>query len=138
MSKFVPALALAGILAAGVASLPARSADAPKGSFSEAQAKRGATLFSANCAMCHGEKLDGVSAPQLAGKEFLTKWSGQTAADLYDLMSTQMPLTAPGSLKPDEYLAILAFVLKSNGYAAGSAALDAGHLKGVKIVKPAN
>jgi mono/diheme cytochrome c family protein len=103
------------------------------GVYTAAQAAAGAKLFSADCAQCHGQKLEGIAGPALAGKAFLDKWSGQTADDLHYVMSTQMPLTAPGSLKPDEYLDLVAYVLQQNGYAPGSDPLTAAKLKGIKI-----
>jgi mono/diheme cytochrome c family protein len=101
--------------------------------YSNAQAKRGASLYAADCAMCHGAKLEGDSGPSLAGKDFLGRWDGQSAADLLDIVANQMPLSSPGSLKPDEALAVVAYLLHGNGFAAGEASLDASHAKGVKF-----
>ncbi len=105
------------------------------GVYSAAQAKAGGTLYAAQCAQCHGANLEGISGPALAGSDFMAKWSGQTADDLRDIIATQMPLTAPGSLKPAEVLAILAYILQQNKYPAGDAALTAAKTKSVKIVK---
>ena len=44
--------------------------------------------------------------------------------DLFTFMSQQMPMNAPASLPKEQYVAIMAFVLKSNGYPAGSKALS--------------
>jgi hypothetical protein len=35
---------------------------------------------------------------------------------LYDYVSKVMPFDAPGSLKPEEYWAILAYITRTNGY----------------------
>lgn len=105
------------------------------GVYTEAQAKAGLAIYTAQCSMCHGAKLEGVSGPQLVGSGFITKWSGQTADDLRDIIATQMPLTSPGSLKPTEVLSVLAYILQQNKYPAGSAALTAPKTKIVKIVK---
>ncbi|HEY5350553.1 MAG TPA: cytochrome c [Candidatus Lustribacter sp.] len=112
-------------------SLSAQSA----GVYTAAQAKDGGTLYAAHCSECHGAKLEGVSGPALAGGDFIAKWSGQTADDLRDVIATQMPLTAPGSLKPPEVLAVLAFILQRNSYPPGDAALTAAASKAVKIAK---
>jgi mono/diheme cytochrome c family protein len=103
------------------------------GVYSTAQAQQGAKLFAENCTACHGADLSGTSAPPLAGRTFMLKWNGQTAADLHDVASTQMPLTSPGSLKPAEYLALMAYILSKNGYPAGTAPLEKAKLKSVSI-----
>ena len=107
----------------------------PGDRFTEAQATHGATIFAAQCATCHGAKLEGGAGPQLAGDDFITKWSGQTADDVHYIVSTQMPLTNPGSLSPAEALAVVAYILQQNHYPAGPTALDAASLKTVKIAK---
>ena len=103
--------------------------------FTAAQAANGAKIFSAQCSSCHGAKLEGGAGPALAGSDFIAKWSGQTADDLHDIVSTQMPLTSPGSLSATEDLAVVAFILQSNGYTAGSDALTKAKLKSIKIAK---
>jgi mono/diheme cytochrome c family protein len=103
------------------------------GVYTAAQAQAGAKLFTENCAMCHAADLSGGAGPPLAGKAFVSKWSGQTADDLHDVVATQMPLTAPGSLKPPEYLALVAYILSKNGYPAGATALDKTNLKSITI-----
>ena len=65
------------------------------GVYSAAQASAGAKIFAAQCSMCHGVKLEGISGPPLAGGDFMSKWTGQTADDLRDVIATQMPLTSP-------------------------------------------
>ena len=126
--------ALAFALGAGALLRPSDpSAAQGSGVFTSAQAQQGAKLFSDDCAMCHGTDLSGGAGPPLAGKPFIGKWTGQTADDLHDVVSTQMPLTAPGSLKPGEYLALVAFILSKNGYPAGSAPLAKANLKSITI-----
>jgi mono/diheme cytochrome c family protein len=110
------------------------SAQSP-GAYTAAQATAGAALYKAQCSMCHGDKLEGVSGPALAGSDFISKWSGQTADDLRDVIATQMPLTAPGSLKPDEVMSVLSYILQQNKYPAGDAPLTPAKAKTVKIAK---
>ncbi len=105
------------------------------GVYTQAQAAQGAQLYAAQCASCHGAKLEGGAGPQLAGSDFIGKWSGQTADDVHDVIATQMPQTAPGSLKPAESLALTAYLLQQNKYGAGASPLDAAKLKAVKIAK---
>jgi mono/diheme cytochrome c family protein len=115
--------------------LPLR-ADDSAGYYTQAQADKGKALFAANCAMCHGANLEGISGPALAGSDFQSGWASRTAADLHDVMSTEMPLTAPGSLKPDEYISLVAFVLSKNGFPAGSTPLDKSKLAGISLKRP--
>jgi mono/diheme cytochrome c family protein len=105
------------------------------GVYTAAQAAAGATIFAAQCSTCHGVSLEGISGPQLAGADFMSKWTGQTADDLRDVIASEMPLTNPGSLKPDEVLSVLAYILQQNKYPAGSSPLTAPSTKTVKIVK---
>ncbi len=131
-----PLVVVACVLAAAVA-LGSHPGNAQSGgAYTSAQATAGGKIFVAQCAMCHGAKLEGGAGPQLAGPDFMAKWSGQTAADIHDIVSTQMPLTSPGSLKPDEDLAVVAYILQQNKYPAGDTALTAATLKSVKIAKP--
>jgi len=100
--------------------------DASKGSiwsgvFTDAQARRGEAAFQSNCAACHGKTLQATNpdAPNLTGPSFSTSWQGKPVADLFALMRSSMPLGAGGSLSDPEYLDIVAYILKFNGYPAG-------------------
>jgi len=105
------------------------------GVYTQAQASAGATLFTAQCSSCHGANLEGGAGPALAGSDFIQKWSGQTADDVYAIVSQQMPMTSPGSLSADQSLALIAYILQQNKYPAGDTPLTVGTLKSVKIVK---
>ena len=97
--------------------------------FTAAQATKGAATYKAQCAACHGSKLDNGGAPKLSGSAFLKKWGGNTLDDFHYIMSTTMPQTHPGGLKPEEYLNIEAYVLQQNGFKAGDTALKLADLK---------
>jgi mono/diheme cytochrome c family protein len=105
------------------------------GVYTDAQAKAGLAIYTAQCSMCHGEKLEGISGPDLAGSGFIGRWNGKAADDVRDIIANQMPLTAPGSLKPAEVLSVLAYILQQNKYAPGDTALTAAASKKVKIAK---
>jgi len=94
----------------------------------EAQVAQGAKLFAKHCAKCHGKAGEGTKkAPPLVGKDALPldprpeakvrKTQFHTAQDVAEFASTKMPANKPGSLKPDEYYAIIAFDLDANGVA---------------------
>ena len=123
------AAVLIGASAVLTGSLSAQST----GSFTSEQAQTGGKIFADQCSACHGQNLEGISGPALAGKSFTDKWNGETADDLHYIVSTQMPLTAPGSLKPDEYIDLVAFILSRNGFSPGSTPLTPDKLKSIKF-----
>ncbi|GEM_PF-2112950 len=93
----------------------------------DAQIAQGKDLFAQHCASCHGENGEGKGKhPPVVGEKALLldapkgakKRKGQqfqTAADVLTFVQKHMPLKKPGSLKPEEYVAILAFDLTANG-----------------------
>jgi alcohol dehydrogenase (cytochrome c) len=88
--------------------------------FTAAQATAGEVLYQANCASCHVPDLSGRNeAPQLAGGNFMNTWRARTTKDLVEYMSATMPPGQP-SLPEAAYLNIAAFILQSNGAAAGT------------------
>ena len=97
------------------------------GVYTEAQASRGGPIYRANCTFCHGEDLSGSNelGPPLLGSGFLGPWRGLSIADLMTLITTSMPKDAPGSLTVSEYTDVVAFLLETNGFPAGSAELPA-------------
>jgi alcohol dehydrogenase (cytochrome c) len=98
------------------------------GSYSKAQAARGATTYVQYCAQCHGATLQGDSGPSLSGTAFVQAYGATTAESLYDFISRQMPQDAPGSLSKAQYLDVTAYVLSRNGFSPGTKALDLGSL----------
>jgi alcohol dehydrogenase (cytochrome c) len=106
--------------------------------FTQEQASRGKRLYAKECASCHGQSLEGRPATALAGERFMAKWGqGQHSIDdLYYITRTQMPYETPGSLSAQQYIDIVAFILASNGYQAGSRAMpaDPAILRQTKIV----
>jgi mono/diheme cytochrome c family protein len=96
----------------------------------------GKKLFADNCASCHGERGEGKKkAPPLVGPNALPldpppgakvrKVQFRTAKEVLDFTSQKMPMKKPGSLKPEEYAAIVAFDLKANGVNLAGKTIDA-------------
>lgn len=92
----------------------------------EAQVAAGQKLYEQHCSNCHGDAGEGSKkSPPLVGKSALPldpppgakvrKTKFHTAADVAEFVAKSMPAKKPGSLKPEEYWAILAFDLKANG-----------------------
>lgn len=98
-----------------------QSASVWDGVYNQQQADRGKTVYGKECASCHGAALDGSgAAPPLAGADFKGNWNGQSVNDLFDKIQTTMPADQPGRLSREQNAAILAFLLLSNGFPAGS------------------
>ena len=95
------------------------------GVYTDEQADAGAKTYEAICSTCHGTGLP------LKGPSFLKKWSDQSLYRLWEYMSTRMPYGAPGTLAGEEYLGMLAWVLRENGYPAGDTPLPDTNANGI-------
>ncbi len=106
------------------------------GVYTKAQSERGATVYRQECAKCHAQNLGGgEGSPPLVGAEFLQKWYGKTAADLYDLTRKTMPSDDPGNLSTRQYADLVAYLFAANEFPAGDKELDrdAAALKEIQI-----
>jgi mono/diheme cytochrome c family protein len=106
------------------------------GVYSAAQVERGDKQYDENCSACHGvDKMGGPGIPGLAGAEFLFNWNNKTVADLFDFLKTNMPPGQQGSLRDDQYLDIVAAIMKANEFPQGTVDLpaDVAALKTIKI-----
>jgi mono/diheme cytochrome c family protein len=92
-------------LASGTAMLAARSASAQDS---------GAALFASDCARCHGDALEGGEGPPLAGPGNAIG-TYKTAGALLQYAMENMPNDQPATLAPEEYSAIIAFILSKHG-----------------------
>ena len=96
------------------------------GVYTAAQAARGKTAYSQNCARCHGSALEGADEiPALAGSHLMVDFDGQTAGDLVHRIQTTMPMDNPGSLGTATTTDIASYILQSNGLPAGNTELPA-------------
>jgi hypothetical protein len=122
--------------------LPLHAAQAPSrtvldGVYSEAQAVRGHDFYTAVCSSCHGPALEGISAPALKDDRFIERWREGMLDSLYDFIRERMPFGKRASDKPipdAEYLDILTYNLKVNGYRAGDSELAAGLVGNILLV----
>src|SRR6185295_9185684 len=107
------------------------SASAPalqtEGLFTADQADRGSAVYATQCAFCHGQGLEGATSTPLAGPRFMAKWGDgkHSLDDLLFITKTQMPYGNAGKLSTRDYEDVVAFMLDSNGYRAGSKAFSA-------------
>jgi mono/diheme cytochrome c family protein len=114
------------LLLAGTAGALAQGAASPgQGSFTQDQVTAGHKDYYTFCGECHGDALAGSGeVPPLTGDIFVADWSGKSIHDFYAFVSTAMPQGLAGDLKPEQYSAIIAYILAANGAKPGMAALD--------------
>lgn len=107
------------------------------GVYTDAQAQRGQTLYAGKCASCHGAQLEGASSTPLLGSRFLAKWGqgNHNVDELYYITRTQMPYGAGGTLTEQQYIDIIAYILKANGFKPGGRELSTNEalLKQIRI-----
>lgn len=116
--------ALAILACGGLATLKAQTAQTSRslwdGVYTQAQAKRGEAVYSAQCAQCHGADLSGGdSVPALTGTDFLSTWNTKTVGDLFDRIRSSMPADKPGTLTREQVADIVAYILSVNQFPAG-------------------
>lgn len=106
------------------------------GVYTDEQAQRGVPLYSQYCASCHGPSLEGGEmAPGLVAGDFTSEWNGLTLGDLFERMRTSMPQNDPGGLSRQQNADILAYMLSSNKFPAGTTELarDTEMLKQIRF-----
>lgn len=111
-------------------------------------ATRGAVLFAAQCASCHGANGEGIAPnPPLVGREpregfpfgndpKLIRTVGNywpEATTIFDYIRRTMPLSAPGSLSDEEVYSLTAHLLVANEILPAGASLDSASLVAVRM-----
>jgi mono/diheme cytochrome c family protein len=96
--------------------------------FATSQVKHGQQLYFGSCVRCH-------TADRFTAGAFAKAWKGRRVYDLYDLLASTMPQDSPGSMKTDEYLDVIAYLLQLNGAVPGKQKLtaDTDSLKKMRI-----
>lgn len=103
--------------------------------YADTQATAGQQAYADHCALCHGKQLEGMAGPGLKSKFFLPEDPSHSLGDVFTIVSDNMPATEPGSLSKQQYVQIMAFLLKENGYPAGPTELtfDSAKASTVKL-----
>jgi len=114
MQYFARSLAFTFALFAAFAA-PAEERSIADGVYTEEQAERGEELYATHCLTCHDERYF---------RPVLKRWEGQPLDMMYLIMSTTMPESNPASLRREEYVDILAYILSLSRYPAGDSELD--------------
>ena len=109
MRPFLLACAGAMILSAGelVAQTNGGGASTKDGVYTREQAMRGQDVYAGNCKSCH-------TPESHTGPIFTSKWNGKPLLELYAYVRDLMPKNDPGTLSPEEYAAVVAYMLRMN------------------------
>src|SRR6266581_2553521 len=124
-------------------SIPADGRGLPPGKGSYAEGEK---VYADGCAVCHGDKLQGIPAAGIGGDRLIggrgtlaseapvktveSYWPYATT--LFDYVKRSMPLNAPGSLTDDQVYSVVAYILGEASILPKNAALDAKTLPAVQ------
>ena len=123
--------------------IPPDGAGLPDGRGTAADGK---AIFADTCAMCHGAKLQGITAtgaPALVGGRGTLRQVPPTktvesywpyATTLFDYIKRAMPMNAPGSLTNDQVYALCAYILAEGHVVPPDTVIDKVSLP--KVVMP--
>ena len=125
-----------GLAAWGLAFATALTAQAPTksvkaGVYTAAQSDRGQALYRSKCASCHAPN-------RFTDDFFYQSFAGKPLFEMFDVISDSMPEDNPGSMKKEEYVDVIAYLLKLNNFPTGPAELpvDKEALSAIMMEKP--
>ena len=126
-----PALLSLAIFVAPSSAVAQATASTRDGVYTAAQAERGRITYAGMCKSCHVGNHTGATFEKL--------WKDHTLEELFTYTSVKMPKNNPGSMNPDEYADVVAYLLKLNALPAGAKELpaDSASLAAVRIELPA-
>lgn len=125
-SLLTGALLLTASLASSVSAQDPVPTDSPAAAAK--QVELGEQWFRAACFECH-------ATGGLYNADFRLKWNGRSAFDLVESIRSTMPESAPGSLTQGTYVAVVAYLIRTNGMPVGTSALpsDSAGLATIKL-----
>jgi mono/diheme cytochrome c family protein len=144
--------AAAGYNLTGAAVQAQAPAPTPKiwtGIYSPEQVTRGKAAYDAYCSRCHQPDLTGGAGaaagggrgrgraggpPALKDDRFWLDFDGQSLSSLMSKIQRTMPQDAPGSLREDDYLDLLSYILSQNTFPAGKSDLAVAGLDSYLVV----
>lgn len=112
--------------------IPAFSQDKPAGKtvwdgiYTNTQAARGESIFAGACNSCHRA---GFSGPR-----FVDHWREAKLVNLYTFISNSMPPGARGALSDHDYIDIVAYILKTSNFPAGTDELTPDATSNIQVV----
>jgi mono/diheme cytochrome c family protein len=107
---------------------PAAGRTTLSGVYTAAQASRGKNVYAGTCKQCH-------TPESHTGATFAKWWAGKQLSDLFMYVTQNMPKNDPGSLAPEEYVDVMAYLLRMNAMPVGNAELppDPDELQRIRI-----
>jgi len=102
------------------------------GVYTDAQADRATAIFNQSCSNCHTLLSQGTRP--LSGDKFWEGYAQRTVGDLITFVRTNMPNGNGGSLPVATYNDLVALILKSNGFPAGTTELAPETAATVQII----
>ena len=101
------------------------------GVYTPEQADRGQSLYRSKCASCHAPN-------RFTDDFFYTSFAGKPLFEMFDVISDSMPEDNPGSMKPQEYADVIAYLLRLNKFPTGSTEVptDKDALNAILMEKP--
>lgn len=129
-------LAAAGCDPASGKGSPPKRSDAPNGMrstlsgvYTAQQAEYGKEVYGGSCISCH------AGMGNHTGPIFHAAWGGRDLGEMFDYMTQYMPKNDPGGMAPDDYIAVMAYLLQINGMPAGNSPLpnDPAALKKIRF-----
>ncbi len=133
-------LTIAGAAASSARATSASGAGAPRrvlgvgdtvAMYTDSQAALGLEVFTAVCSECH-------EVEDLTNEDFRLNWDNTTLYELFDNIRTTMPDENPGTLTPQQYIDVTAYVLQLNKLPAGDVAFtgDSASASAVRLPLP--
>ena len=108
----------------GLSAVEGSRTDIWDGVYTTGQAERGRMSYMQSCVSCHRDDLRGDNtAPSLVGESFLFLWGDMSVGELSARVQKLMPPDRPGSLTPQTYVDIIAFILEKNAFPTGDVEL---------------
>jgi cytochrome c5 len=111
-----------------------------RGSYSD-----GEKIYAESCAVCHGDKLQGIPTAGIGGDRLIGGRGTLTseapvktvesywpyATTLFDYIKRAMPFTAPGSLSDEQVYSVVAYILGEANILPKNAAVNASSLPNI-------
>jgi mono/diheme cytochrome c family protein len=107
------AIAFTACALAGLGCVPGAPHSTRSGVYTTEQAARGQDIYAGMCISCH------AGMGNHTGPVFRARWGGHDLLEMYRFISENMPKNDPGTLSPDEYTSVMAFLLQLNAMPAG-------------------
>jgi mono/diheme cytochrome c family protein len=114
------------------AQAPAQGRTVWDGVYTDAQAERATPVFGQSCSNCHTLTAEG-NRP-LSGDKFWEGFTQKTVGDLLTFVSANMPNNNPGTLPAATYNDLVALILKSNGFPAGTFEVAPDTVANIQII----